>query len=220
MKENERFGKLVVVRKTAKRVKKPSKAARWLCVCDCGNEKDANEDSLRNGNTTSCGCERGIDSYNYKNKIKNRIEKGCKIDQNGCWIWLGAKHKQGYGNIAYKNKPELCHRIAWIIFNGPIPEGIKVCHKCDVTGCCNPEHLFLGTQKNNVEDGIEKGRYANRKLGKRRNKLDWDQVQEIKKLSDAGMTRKELEEKFSVGQTCIYKILNGISWNINWTKEI
>lgn len=221
MKENIRHWKLVTIKKVQSSKKNPHISAKWLCKCDCGNEKIVNECNLYGRGVKSCGC------WEYKNKkvldheFNNEyFQKRVTIDLNGCWIWKGSKHKQGYGNARYKNKLTLAHRLSWIVHVGEIPEGVKICHKCDVTCCCNPEHLFLGSQKDNVADAIQKGKYENRKQGKRRNKLNWDQVQEIKKLHGEGMSREDIKEKYDVGQTCIAKILTGKSWNKNWTEEI
>ena len=224
MQENVRHGKLVTIRKVQRSQKKPYRPAKWLCKCDCGNEKILHECNLYGIGIKSCGCleyitKRTFDRKDYKELMQEKIKKKTTIDAKGCWIWKGSKHRQGYGNIRFNQKYGLAHRVAWEVFKGKIPEDLKVCHKCDVTSCCNPDHLFLGSQKENVQDGIVKGRYSHRKIGKRRNKLCFSQVQEIKMLSENGMSRKELEKKFSVGQTCIHKILSGTSWKINWDKE-
>ena len=221
MKENIRYGKLTTIKKVSKGQKKPKISARWLCKCDCGGEKIVNESSLYGGHTISCGCFHHLKDSDYNEKTKLRIKENIKIDKNGCWIWQGSKHRQGYGNIAYRNKPMLAHRISWIIFKGEIPSSIYVCHTCDVTSCCNPDHLFLGTQKENMDDAHDKGKYENRNISKnRRIKLNFEQVQEIKKLHKQGMKRKDLQIKYSVSQTCIAKILTGVSWKINWTEEL
>jgi HNH endonuclease len=220
MKENERYGRLVTVKQLEKGAKSTNKPSIWLCKCDCGNEKVTKGAYLRAGVTRSCGCLVTKNDNEYDEQIRKKIESNIHINENGCWIWKGAKHRQGYGNIAYRCRAQLVHRVSWVIYKGKIPKGIKVCHKCDITSCCNPHHLFLGTQKDNVYDAVEKGKFDQRKLGKRRNKLNWDQVQEVKKLNAQGMSRQKIQEKFQVGQTCIAKILQGVSWNKNWTEEL
>jgi len=94
-----------------------------------------------------------------------------KIDRRGpddCWLWiakarLGNKGTfSGYGSIIGvqngKKRPLYSHRVAWELTNGPIPDGLFVLHRCDVSLCCNPGHLFLGTQQVNLEDARIKGR--------------------------------------------------------------
>lgn len=88
-----------------------------------------------------------------------------KVDRSGgddsCWIWLGSVMKNGYGTYRGGKYKSLAHRHAWIITNGSIPSvKILVCHKCDVRLCCNPEHMFLGSHKENTMDAMSKGRIA------------------------------------------------------------
>lgn len=89
------------------------------------------------------------------------IEKRVSmIPEAGCWIWMGCINKQtGYGDLTYQYRRLSAHRAAWEAFNGPIPEGMHVLHRCDVRACCNPHHLFLGTNNGNIADSMRKGRH-------------------------------------------------------------
>lgn len=89
-----------------------------------------------------------------------RVDKSAS--HNGCWLWTGATKQGGYGKIAKggDNGSFLTHRVAWELERGPIPDGVVVCHHCDNPGCCNPEHLFLGTQAENLLDMRRKGRHC------------------------------------------------------------
>lgn len=220
MKQGERFGKLILSKKVSKGQKNPQISAKWLCICDCGREKIVTQNCLQTGSTRSCGClvKRVLDK-DYEERIKVKILENIKIDGKGCWLWQGTKHRQGYGLISYNRKPSLLHRVSWIVYIGELPKGMKICHSCDVPSCCNPSHLFLGTQKDNINDANKKGRLKPGILPIR-NKLNWDQVQEIKRLHSIGINRKELRQKFHVSQTCIAKILRGDSWKINRSKEL
>lgn len=77
-----------------------------------------------------------------------------KRDENGCWLWTLRKNEHGYGTI----NGALAHRCVWASIIGPIPDGMCVLHKCDVPACINPEHLYIGTQLDNIRDRTKRGR--------------------------------------------------------------
>jgi hypothetical protein len=86
-----------------------------------------------------------------------RILERVLVDNNGCWIWQGTTDGRGYGrlSVGWDGKraiKERTHRIMYMAVHGPIPDGMVVRHKCDVKRCCNPFHLELGTQQQNVQD--------------------------------------------------------------------
>lgn len=78
---------------------------------------------------------------------------------SGCQLWLAGTNRHGYGRVWLDGGPELAHRVAYEEANGPIPEGLKVLHKCDVPACVNPNHLKLGSQSDNMADMVGKGRF-------------------------------------------------------------
>lgn len=80
----------------------------------------------------------------------------------GCWEWTGSTIPKGYGQFRYDGDNELAHRISWAIANGPIPDGVMVCHHCDNRICVRPDHLFLGDAFDNMQDMVAKGRHYQR----------------------------------------------------------
>lgn len=114
----------------------------------------------------------------------DRIGKFLVKKDDGCWIFTGRLDKEGYGTIKVGGKygrPQQAHRIVYEHYNSKIPEGLFVCHKCDVPACCNPDHLFVGTPRDNMLDMIKKGRNV-RTIGERNGncKLKREQVDKIR----------------------------------------
>lgn len=79
-------------------------------------------------------------------------------DKGGCEVWLAHLNADGYGQFWIDGSMQRAHRVAWVIANGAIPEGLQVLHRCDIRRCVNPEHVFLGTHSTNVRDMVDKNR--------------------------------------------------------------
>jgi hypothetical protein len=98
-----------------------------------------------------------------KQSLSKTIERFWgRVDQSGgrfaCWPWMASRKEKGYGQMYFMGKTCRAHRIAYQLENGPIPDGLLVCHFCDNPSCCNPWHLVTATAKQNTEDMIYKGR--------------------------------------------------------------
>lgn len=94
-----------------------------------------------------------------KNTIADVLDNFVPVTESGCLIWLGTT-VAGYGVVSWKNKPIKVHRLMWEIHRGPIPDGLLICHKCDVPCCANHNHLFIGTYQDNTRDAVQKNRHA------------------------------------------------------------
>jgi hypothetical protein len=92
-------------------------------------------------------------------------ERSVRDPKTGCLLWTASKNHTGYGHLFWKGVPQLAHRAAWLARHGPIPAGLYVCHRCDVRPCINPDHLFLGTQKDNMIDKALKMGHGRREEG-------------------------------------------------------
>lgn len=107
------------------------------------------------------------------------------------------------------------HRVSWEIHNGPILPKMCICHKCDIPSCVNPQHLFMGTQKQNVEDCLNKKRHKNPVYRGEKHpcaKLNWEQVNEIRR--DLFISQNSFAVKFGVSQTLVGLIRRNILWKV------
>lgn len=128
-----------------------------------------------------------------------------------CWEWTAGRMGRGYGAIKHGGRMRSAHRVMWELANGPIPKGLFVLHRCDNPLCVRPDHLFLGTQADNMRDCAVKGRTSrNERHG--RSKLLPDQVREIRARQSNGETHASIASRFGVSEGCIDRIINGKNW--------
>lgn len=133
------------------------------------------------------------------------------IPWTSCWEWQGCRSPKGYGSIGVNGKVIKTHRAAWIAENGPIPEGLNVLHKCDNPACCRVEHLFLGTNTDNIADKVVKGRVKGELATNV--KLSETQVKEILSTKAKGRAITRLARQYGVARTTIGGILSRRTWS-------
>ena len=140
-----------------------------------------------------------------------------KVDQSGgenaCWIWKG-QSSNGYGGIRSGGPRGSLLRathVAWLLAYGPVPAGLRVCHRCDTPSCVNHTHLFVGTAKDNTRDMIDKKRHCHGKLHPL-HRLTEAQVVEIRRLKAAGTTYDVLEDMFGITRGPLHRIVHRTSW--------
>jgi len=153
----------------------------------------------------------------YGDEIERFHQKYIPEPNSGCWIWIGGTRANGSGNLYSRHSRNdgisiNGHRFSQIIHKGPIPDNLYVCHTCDNTLCVNPDHLFLGTQQDNMTDMKDKNR-SNKSRGQDKiglAKLTNKDAEKIRK--DSTHSQSELGRIFNVAQTTIHRIKSGKSY--------
>lgn len=161
--------------------------------------------------------------YYDSDSVENRfLQKVLKDTDSGCWIWNGATTRSGYGHFRIKTTEGWsmlrAHIYAHWKYNGGVGTGNQVMHSCDNPSCCNPEHLSLGTAKENAKDAKDKGRSAKgsknapnkHKLGGR--PLDEDKVKEIWRLYGEGYNQQRISEMIDIHFANVSRVLRKKTW--------
>lgn len=151
---------------------------------------------------------------NITEQDKKRFFAKVKInEETGCHEWTAHRHTFGYGGFKLNGKSYGAHRIAWVIANGPIPEGMCICHKCDNPCCVNHEHLFLGTHSDNMADKARKGRcpkMPNQKGEKHyQHRLSKKDVLKIRSMKETYAT---IAKMYGVSKSAIQHIKTKRTW--------
>lgn len=151
-----------------------------------------------------------------------------KVDRRGpdeCWEWREGTYQFGYGHFWVDSESQGAHRIAWILFNGEVPEGLFVLHGCDNPPCCNPFHLRVGDYQDNANDMVARGRslsgdrhpihkynWTRRGSEVTNSKLKESDIIEIRRMRAGGALLKEIAAKFNVSVSSIHLIVKGRNW--------
>lgn len=150
--------------------------------------------------------------------FRERFESKTMPEPNsGCWLWMAYVDEIGYGITVFRRGQYKAHRVSWTIYRGEIPDGLKVLHKCDVRCCVNPDHLFLGTQADNVRDMFAKGRNRSPKpLRGDANpmaRLTGEHAWAIRHMVRLKLfTQAEIARDYGVSPMTISRIINNQTW--------
>jgi len=132
-------------------------------------------------------------------------------DANECWEWTKTLSSTGYGVIQISGRQRYAHRLAWEFTFGRIGTRLFVCHKCDNRKCCNPSHMFLGTNEENTADRHAKGRDA-RGLRSSGSKLSPQSVREIRALAADGVSYSEIGRRYDVWPNAVKRVVARETW--------
>lgn len=155
-------------------------------------------------------------AQNDIDRFWSKVKRTESIDD--CWVWLTGKDKDGYGRFWLDGNTMRANRASWFLHNGDISEDadgnkLFVCHKCDNPSCVNPNHLFLGTSRDNINDMLAKGRTLKGEVSNGA-VLKQSEVEQILSLYSLGNTSsRKLAKQFNVSKKTILSILNGKTWN-------
>lgn len=139
--------------------------------------------------------------------IERFKEKYIPVTETGCWLWTGSIDRYGYGRMSVDYKETSAPRLSWKLHKGEIPKGLHVLHKCDTPACVNPDHLFVGTHKENMHDAVKKGRPRRPYTSFKRK-----DIIKIRRLRKQGYTLARLVKMFNACHTTIRNIYNNKRW--------
>jgi hypothetical protein len=183
-----------------------------FCACGCGQR-------LKKAKSASQQA-RFISGHNARQPVEKRFwERVNKLSATDCWNWTGSMGSHGYGTLSVDGNPRTTHRLAWELTTGPIPDGMHVLHHCDNRRCCNPSHLFLGTNLDNIQDMVKKGRQSkgaskNAKKGEENVTavLTAEQVLDIRRRVGNGEHQRDIAKEYGVSQGHVSNLVRRVTW--------
>ena len=185
----------------------------------CHLDKDSSEfgPDRRRPDGLKGECKACLKEYFWARRRKLNPEWFQRTDQSrfwelaekseGCWTWHGTLNGHGYGQFYMQHKRFPAHRASWLLSFGDIPEGLFVLHRCDNPLCVRPDHLFLGTHKDNMRDMQNKGR-----RGRPPRVVNQGMADEIRRLAGTGARRKDIAERFGISWRHVCAIIRGDYW--------
>jgi len=133
-----------------------------------------------------------------------------------CWFWCGYVDKLGYGRWFFKREHLKAHRKSWQLFRNEIPEGKMILHHCDVRNCVNPDHLYVGTQRDNMRDCSNRKRFNHKPRHGEENpvaKLTTSEVLLMRSIrEEKGLSYKKISQEFGVSTMTAYRAITKKSW--------
>lgn len=158
-----------------------------------------------------------------KQVVIDRLDEYSQAKPNGCQEWVAAKNSSGHGRIRVDGTLYYAHRISFEICKTEIEEGNQINHLCDNPSCINPDHLYQGDQKQNVDDAIQRGDFIDGRARGEDNantKLDWSKVRKIRsEWLSTKISQRDLADKYGVSKGCIQDILEGKTWEENYAYK-
>lgn len=161
-------------------------------------------------------------AFLLRNGAKNRMEAAFTVDQSsGCWVWSGPKSGRGYCEIFIGGVKLRAHRVAYVLWRGPIPYGLYICHHCDNPSCINPDHLFAGTAADNSLDQVSKGRHPAKTMPeafvKGENhpaaKLSNSDIPQIIRLRAEKKSLREIGALYGIAPATVSNVVHGRNWS-------
>lgn len=196
------------------------------CHCGCGQKTNISNWTDKRRGTVKGQPVNYIVGHAIKQTFEQRLETFWnKVNKEGsipthvsylgkCWEWIGGLDTHGYGQFCLNEKTILVHKLSWIIVHGEIPDRLWVLHKCDNPKCVNPEHLVLGTAKDNAQDRERKGRGNSKRFGEgsSTHKLTTLEIIEIRNAyaADKSIDQYELATKYNVSRCHVNGIINNV----------
>lgn len=180
-----------------------------LCECGCGGRTNISKHTW-----AAMGHVKGRPHRFIVGHQRRMSPTNYTIDPDtGCWVWALSRFASGYGNTFFRGKSMQAHRAYWMKFRGDIPDGLHVLHRCDNRACVNPEHLFIGTQTDNMADMRAKGRdrYV-QGVAHPAARLSECDVREIRKRRAAGELLASIAAAFGITKSHTGEICSRKSW--------